>query len=254
VTLLQQLRILATARYGICGVALAAMLFAVPAFSQHTFSNQFTELRVAQRFLRMLYPELKDEKYIMTIIASSPFDSDLSFLSTFGVSVGPTERMLRSTPDAELKSNRYWEKSEVLRASFQFRKSSESIDNVYIEFIPLNAKSKLLLDQVNSHQKWSDQQVAASMKKAGAKFGPNDRDALLKKVPTEALEPFIGQFRIESSEFHLRHEQSPRSLAELYWEVDGESELQSGQKAHWTLILEPFTARLTSLTRYPNDR
>jgi hypothetical protein len=254
VTLLQKLRILTSVRFEICGVALAAMLLVVPAFSQRTSPSQFTELGVAQRFLRALYPELKDKKYVMTIIASSQFDSDLSYLPTFGISVGPTEQMLRSTADAELQSNRYWEKSEVLRASFQFRKSGELIDNVYIEFTPLKAKSKLLLDQVNSHQQWSDQQITASMKKAGAKFGPNDQSALLKEVPTEALEPFIGQFRIESSEFHLRHKQSPRSLAELYWEVDGESELESGQKAHWTLIFEPFAARLTSLSRYPNDR
>jgi hypothetical protein len=254
VTLLQQLRILTSARSGICGVAVATMLFVVPAFSQRTSPNQITELGVAQRFLGALYPELKDKKYIMTIIASSPFDSDLSHFPPFGVSVGPTEQMLRSTAEAELRSNRYWEKSEVLRASFQFRKGTELIDNVYIEFTPLKAKSKLLLDRVDSHQQWSEQQITASMKKAGAKFGPDDQGALLKEVPTEALEPFIGEFRIESSEFHLRHEQSPRSLAELYWEVNGESELPGGLKAHWTLNIEPFAGRLTSLSRYPNDR
>ncbi len=89
------------------------------------------------------------------------------------------------------------------------------------------------------------------MKKAGAKFGPNDRNALLTAVPVTALEPFIGRFQIQSSEFHLRHKQNPRSLAQLYWEVDGESVGQDAQKSHWLLILDPFAGRFQSLTRYP---
>jgi hypothetical protein len=68
-------------------------------------------------------------------------------------------------------------------------------------------------------------------------------------MPIGALEPFIGRLRIESAEFFLRHKQSPRSLAELYWEIDGTSILPDGEEAHWSLILEPFAGRLLSLSR-----
>jgi hypothetical protein len=56
---------------------------------------------------------------------------------------------------------------------------------------------------VDAHQNWTDQQVVAALKAAGAKFGPDDREALLKILPIDALESFIGRLRVESSMFFL---------------------------------------------------
>ena len=205
------------------GIAGIALLFVAPVFSQDVSQDQFAKIAVAQRFVRALYPEVKDKGYVMTIVASGPFDSDWDSPPDFGISVGPTEQRLNSGVNAQSELNRYWEKPEILRAGFHFRKGGRLVESASVEFSPLESRFKLIEAEVNSHQQWSDEQVIAAMKKAGAKFGPNDRDALMAVVPLAALEPFIGKFQIQSSEFHLRHEQSPRSLAQLYWEVDGES-------------------------------
>lgn len=227
-------------------VAVFILLICLSAVAQETPQDQFDKVTTAQGFLRALYPETRDKNYIMNIAASTQFDHNWTFLSDLDVWIGPSDRR---SGDTNPPGHAYWKKPEVLSAFFQFRTSDQFIDEVNIRFLPLESKLKAVRAQVNAHQQWSDQQVSTVLKKAGAAFGPNGEDALRKAVPIEALEPFIGKLHIESAEFFLRHKQSPRSLAELYWEVDGTSILPNGREVRWSLILEPFTGRLQSLSR-----
>ena len=234
----KRLRGLNRIRWGL-GVAIAAFLLGAPAFPQRPPQDQFAKVTTAQRFLRALYPEVNGKNYIMYVDSSNLFDSDWASLRDLDVSVGPSDPRSGSG---------YWQKPEALGALFEFR-NNDQLNNVYIHFASLQSKSKLLCTQINAHQKWSDQQVIAAMKRAGVKFGPDEEDALRREVPIDALEPFIGRLQIQSAEFFLRHKQSPRSLAELYWEVDGTSVLPNGKDARWSLTLEPFAGRLLSLSR-----
>jgi hypothetical protein len=227
-------------------VAIVTFLLGAPVHAQRVSQDEFAKVATAQAFVRALYPETKDKGYVMNIAASTGFDRKWNSLSDLDVWVGPSDRR---SGDTNPPGHAYWKKPEILSALFQFRTSDQFIDEVNIQFVPLESKFEVLRSQVDAHQQWSDQQVIAAMKKAGAKFGPNDEDAFRKEVPIDALEPFIGRLQIESAEFFLRHKQDPRSLAELYWEVDGTSVLPNGQEAHWSLTFEPFAGKLQSLLR-----
>jgi hypothetical protein len=222
------------------------LLLSLSAQAQGGPRGEFAKVEVAREFVRALFPETTAKDYVIDVTASTQIDSDWNYLSDFDVSVGPGDSR---AADSNPPGRAYWKKPEVLGALFRFRVGDPFIGDVYIQFHPLESKLALVLAQVNAHQGWSDSEVAAALRRAGARFGPNDGDALRNAVPIDALEPFIGKLEINSSEFFLRHEQKPRSLAELYWEVDGGSVLPNGRQARWTLILEPFEGRLQSLTR-----
>jgi len=107
---------------------------------------------------------------------------------------------------------------------------------------------------VDSHHGWTDLQVENALKKAGAQFGPSDRDALIRALPRDALEQALGPFKVASSEFRLRHEQPSGSLADLYWELVVSSTTTEGRPLRWSLALEPFTGRVADIVRFAADR
>lgn len=222
-------------------LVVVSILFARPIGAQQQSRDQFERLATTQEFLRSLYPELRNKTYVMNVSASTPFDSNWTFMSDLDVSIGPSDPR---------SGNGYWRKAEVLGGLFQFRRE-DGLNAVKIRYASLQLKLDAIRVQVNSHQQWSDRQVVAALKNAGARFGPNDKDALQKVLPLDALEPFIGKLNVDSTVFFLRHKQAPRSLAELYWEVDGTSSMSNGEKASWSLVIEPFEGKLQSLIRAP---
>ncbi len=120
------------------GITGTVLLLGAPVFSQDMSQDQFAKIAMAQRFVRALYPEVTDKGYVMTIIASGPFDSDWTSPPDFGISVGPSEQRLNSNINAQSEANRYWEKPEILRAGFQFRKGGRLIESASIEFLRWN--------------------------------------------------------------------------------------------------------------------
>jgi DNA (cytosine-5)-methyltransferase 1 len=235
-------------------VAFAVVLSSVTAvFCQSPVRGQLSALEITRKFLRALYPELADKQYAMCASTFAQFDQGWPFIPFLDVTVGrgscdPSKDGSFGVPqDTELR--------KVLSGRFEFDANGLLVD-VFVQSDSLLSRTdnERIRKVVDMHQDWSDQQVADALKSAGAKFGPDDRKALTEKIPVNALEPFIGKFQIESSEFRLRHKQEPTSLAELYWTVDGESTVSDGRKLHWSLILEPFEGRLTSLLGNPRER
>jgi hypothetical protein len=117
-----------------------------------------------------------------------------------------------------------------------------------------DAKLDNLRQLVDTHRGWTDLQVENALKKAGAQFGPSDHDALIRALPREALEQALGPFKIDSLEFRLRHQQPSGSLAELYWELVVSSARTKGKPLRWSITLEPFTGRVTGISRFLADR
>ncbi len=206
-----------------------------------------------RKFLRALYPELVDKQYVMCASTFASLDQGWSFIPFLDVSVSLGSCELSKDGSSEAPQDGRLRK--VLNARFEFDRNGRLL-NVFVQGDTLLSRSnnEHIRNVVDAHQQWTNQQVAAALKSMGAKFGPDDGEAVIKNIPFDALEPFIGKFQIESSEFRLRHEQEPTSLAELYWVVDGESTFPDGKKLHWSLILEPFEGRITSLLGNPGER
>ena len=107
-----------------------------------------------------------------------------------------------------------------------------------------------LAKEVDAHPEWTDTQVVAALKAAGAKFGPNDRAAFLRALPLKALEPFIGRLRVVSARFGVRYEPSgdESATADLGWLVMTKWHSQDGRyEAEYRMNFEPFEGVLTQL-------
>jgi hypothetical protein len=96
--------------------------------------------------------------------------------------------------------------------------------------------------EVGKHPEWSDAEIAQALKKAGAKFGPDDRTELLRTLPLKDLEAVTGPGRLEAVSASLGVQYR---FPVLEWRVlvkwrsdDGRSE------ADYLLWVEPFDGRL----------
>jgi len=203
----------------------------------------------AQEMLRALYPELTGKNYIMSVTTFGSFDMPWTSMPPFDVEIGPVE-MGHMEIVGSGKSSPATERHPVLAAHFEFGRDN-ILDQVSFRSpeAALEIENDRIRKQVDSHQGWSDKEIAEALKGAGAKFGPNEGADLLRVVPLNVLEPFIGSMHIDSTEFRLRHQQKPRSLADLYWIIVGHATLGAGHADEWSLICEPFEGKIVWITR-----
>jgi len=218
-------------------------------------ASDATQLLRAQQLLRALYPELRNKNYVMSVEASGAFDMDWTSLPVLSVEIGPAEKGHKEYIADKSGTLRTVQESPVFGAMVALDTYGRVLDlSARARDILSGEKNEGLRKQVDSHRQWTSSQVGAALKDAGAKFGPDNREALIQAIPREALEPFIGQFQVDTVEFRLRHEQPSGSLAELYWEAVAVSQDPGGKPMHWSLLFEPFGGKLTSIIRFHQDR
>ena len=240
---------------------LTALLFlvALAAFVEHgklagfDNSTDLSQVSSARILLRELYPELSGKGYGGRLILDGSYDAEMS-LRNFALVVWKAKRILNTDKDVPPPSLPLPEE-RILTASFEFD-SRGVINSLHVSSpeIVHDTRNEDLRRTVDQHQKWTDAQVEKALRDGGAKYAPQERDALLRAIPREALEPQLGRYKVESAEFRMRHRQPSGNLAELYWEVSVASEVRDGRRLAWSMNFEPFDGRLTSIIRDMTDR
>lgn len=204
---------------------------------------------IMKEFLLAFYPELEGQHLIMTVSADGPLDVSGSFY-TFSVEVGRTSK---TSPQVRLLPPEMREPIHV--GLFLFDPADGRVWKFTTGSELVNAnKNEALRNSVEAHPEWPDEQVVQALKDAGARYGPNDKDAFVQMIPLNKLEKFFGKLRIKSVEFKLRYPQREEPpLAELYWSVHLDGRGPRGRRATYHLTFEPFEGKLTSLWRLPED-
>jgi hypothetical protein len=104
-----------------------------------------------------------------------------------------------------------------------------------------------LAKELNKHGEWSDAQLISQLKAAGAKFGPNDREAFIRALPLKVLEPLTGRLEIVDATFWARYDTPSRDVS-LTWTVITKWLSDDGRyQAEYFLYFEPFEGALFSL-------
>jgi hypothetical protein len=108
-----------------------------------------------------------------------------------------------------------------------------------------------LLKLFKSHPEWSNEQLVDVLKKRGARFGPDQKQALLDSVPWEKAEKFLGTLKVTDTWFRLPNEERVGSFeaATLYWDVRADAQFSDGTSGKYAFSFEPFEGKLTLLSR-----
>lgn len=108
-----------------------------------------------------------------------------------------------------------------------------------------------LKNLVNDHPEWSREDALRTLKDAGARFGPDAKDDLLRALPLRKLEPMLGKATILSSEFRVRAPQVAGATspppAKLEWTVEITVKKPGRPALIYGLICEPFGGKIVEM-------
>jgi len=102
-------------------------------------------------------------------------------------------------------------------------------------------------DLIESHPEWSNARDYAELKKAGALYGPKDKDEFLRSVHLERFEKTLGHLKIKSAEFNGLIEVHEGAFAGMFWGIEVQAQLPDGSTSTYGFIFEPFAGRLTQI-------
>lgn len=104
---------------------------------------------------------------------------------------------------------------------------------------------------VEFHPEWTDAQDVSALLKAGAIYGPNQKEEFLRAIPLRDLENLLGKAAITSAEFEVVPDSEQRWPALLHWVVMLNVNFTDGGQATYRLYFEPFKGALTQMDAVP---
>jgi len=229
-----------------CGVTVADRCPPAP-MSDH--------VRVAESFLRSFYPNLSGKRYTTSIETSKPFDNDTA-ISGFSLYIGegPKERIIGylggyvgDKPPAGHREGPMHPK-QFIETGFRFGSDNHlEVFNAQGSAVGNPEVSDPFADLVLSHTDMTDNEVTAALKKAGAKYGPLDKDEFVKDLPIAKLERFLGKLTITSVRFDPLMEN--RNNVDIWplWKVRVKAPRAKGIEYTYEIWFEAFKGDITSI-------
>lgn len=215
---------------------------------------------VALRFAEVIFPELKGKELNISLShgtggfidsASEMDDLQLRFDKPTWHSPGETN-----------------EKSDAVLTETMERGGVRLPFYLYLSFIEMNPPAmprrlachpinftsnagheqmRRVQEALDPHPEWSDAQELEEARKLGLRYGPEDKNAVLRLIPLKQLSQFYGPLKIESAEFSMNAggKCSGCSFAYPTWDVTVSG---PGPVRSLSITIEPFFGRITSLS------
>jgi hypothetical protein len=219
-------------------------------------------METAIRLVRTLYPELRDTELSIGLAEGSysggPRPADAR---AFEMKIDnpvwhpPKQDRKDEQPEASTTtSQEQQQKREVpLLLTFNFidfGRGRHKVECHPVQFLN-NRPTKMLEDaqaEINAHPAWTQAEALEAAKRHGLRFGPSDKQAVLKLIPLRELSTFFGTLRIRRTTFTItsEHEKDATySFASLSWVITAE---EVGTARALEITLEPFRGHIVGLS------
>jgi hypothetical protein len=202
----------------------------------------------AKQLIRMLYPGLQFN--LRPVIIDQTRWGEGDFMNTFSIEFHDLEPKDSASPGA------CWCSHPMLHATFVFNWQTEEKELVTMTAGGPAADGRMheFAKEVNKHPEWSEAQLVAALKGAGAKFAPDHKAEFLRALPIEQLKPFVGgDLEVVSADFYVVEPGAGGKAPEasLTWTVQTKWHGPGSREAKCILQFEPFDGRLISIFRVP---
>jgi hypothetical protein len=212
-------------------------------------------ISLAREFLRSLYPDLSGKKYSLSISTAAGYDDPNSAIWNLELAIGdyPKEWVMGyaggwvGDKPKDFQPGPIHPKQYVI-ANFGFE-SGELMGFVAKGPAIGNPDAKVVVATlVASQPEMPDAEADAAAKRAGAKYGLADKQALLANLPLQRLERFFGKIKVVSAELRgLDTESNDRDPYWPDWKVIAKGQRPDGHDVTITMYFEPFKGDLEAL-------
>jgi hypothetical protein len=203
----------------LAALALASLLgvlqpaFAVPGES----CGSVDRLTVALGFAQVIFPELKGKEFTVSFApGNGTFIVGPTQADDVAVRIDDQDNFLWHPPD-ETADQYYAAQFEEVRRSgielpldlrFSFIDIHGPLKPRHLTCEPSeftsdvgHAQMEKVYAVLNPHPEWSDAEELSAARKLGLRYGPEEKSAILEKLPLKQLAEFYGKLRIKSAEF-----------------------------------------------------
>jgi hypothetical protein len=212
----------------------------------------YDRIQVAESFLRDIYPELKP---IGLITVQTVFDSVGSSFFYVGLTRcrpgngGVQGGYPRSKPDPPGCSGPMQsDASSYLLAQVVLGYPEHHLRGFGAGGKFVNEKLEIWHQDIIRHPDWDEKQMLQTLALMNPRFGPENKDAFMKVIPTQIIERYSGcRLSPKSATFLARRGPStpPDTAMELGWMVDGTSE--DLDRLRCSATFEPFEGKLLTI-------
>lgn len=218
----------------------------------------------AQSFLRTLYPDIRNHRYVMTVTTSQPFDVPVRPMGNVNIQIGDfapgtvlggimVTNGIVGQPPPKIHEAVPIEPKQFVTASLTF----DNVGHLYT----FGAEGPAIGNQeeydrvkklVESHPEWTDAQDVAALMKAGARYGAEEKEKLLRAIPLNDLEKLFGKMTVVSAEFEtVTDHEHPLPL--LDWTVIVKVNFTDGRETTYRQSFEPFKGALIEMDAVPSQ-
>lgn len=249
-------------------IPLILMLGRMPLFAQEPVPLSKNYVAWAQDFLRTMYPDLNGKGYFLSLESAGQYDNPGTPLppTILYVGHGPEYEVLGmiggcldfgpvpppgahvaspppSTEDCQIGPRH---PKQELETGFRFDNHDRLVSfGAHGPAVGNPEALNKVTAQMRTHPEMTDSEIIAALKKAGAKYGPNDKELLLKNFPYTKLGRFLGNIRILSVDytqpFPMSREIGPENP---WWEVTAAATQRDGTVITYKFRFEEFKGNL----------
>jgi hypothetical protein len=154
--------------------------------------SDYDRLRAVEKFLDAVYPHLGQEKGLLTV-QTDEFNSYPGRLYVFFIECRPGSGVPGgggTLPYPNCSGVVGSVHSEFLQATIETGPEKFPIHRFYAQGKFVEDKQSDLLAEIKAHPDWKEPDLLAALRKAGAKFGPENKEAFLRSVPIDVIYEF----------------------------------------------------------------
>ncbi len=222
----------------------------------------FDRLRVMQKFLDAVYPDLKNSRGLL-ILRTEEFHAatgamdEIDAIQCHPGSGVPGGSVPGQPPAASMQhcaglyppDPSYFLTVQVW-FSTKYPIRSYSAGGSFTEM-----RSKSVRKEIIDHPEWNEQQRIEALRQANPRFGPDHKKEFLSTVPVEAIRKFTGCYlQSETAALYAwRSDDVPPDppVAAIAWRISGKSHNASRHHDACSAAFEPFEGRLISVMDLP---
>jgi len=205
----------------------------------------------AKQLLGKLYPDI-DPNLVARIEDITPWGQ--------AQAAGVTNHFLVSLSrfsdlKADAEGNPCWCEKTVVSALVFFDFQDKALWQFVVSGPLADSRQEAFGKLVQKHPEWSDAEVIRAFKDAGGRYGPNEKDALVRGLPLADLRPCIGQFEFKSAEWVLHRPEGGEQVLNdtgtiCFWRIYGNSRLTSGANKTYLIVVEAIEGKIQQIGRH----
>jgi hypothetical protein len=208
----------------------------------------YDRIQVAENFLREIYPELKPDGLLVT------FQTVLGRSGTSWSYVGVTRCIpgFSGVPvgdppgcDGPMQSDT----SSYLMAQVQLVYSKPHLYGFGAGGKFVDEKREILHQAIIEHPEWGEKDMLQALARMGPQYGPDDKEAFVKVIPSNVIERFSGcRLSPDSATLAVKRLSAPPDTdMRIEWIVSGTSDER--HRPNCSATFEPFKGRLLTILK-----